>query len=57
MEELTILVPGNLEYTRLNSISNAFNSSNLKYHERCALKLNDPKTTPKNLLKNVKNIC
>ena len=28
-------------------ISNAVNSSRLKYHERLALKLNEPKTVPK----------
>ena len=36
-------------------ISNAVNSSKLKYHEHLALKLNDPKTAPKNLLENTKN--
>ena len=42
---------GNLDYASLNSItqdiSNAVNSSELKYHERLALNLNDPKTAPK----------
>ena len=51
---------GNIDYASLNSItqdvSNAVNSSKLKYHERLAFKLNDPKTTPKNLLEDTKNI-
>ena len=42
---------GNLDYVSLNSItediSNVVNSSKLKYHERLALNLNDPKTAPK----------
>ena len=42
---------GNLDYVSLNSItediSNAVNSSKLKYHERLALNLNDPKAAPK----------
>ena len=42
---------GNLDYASLNSstqdISNAVNSSKLKYHERLALKLNNPRTVPK----------
>ena len=41
---------GNLEYTSLNSItqdiSNAVNSSKLKYHESLVVKPNDPKTAP-----------
>ena len=41
----------NLDYASLNSItqdiSNAVNSSKLKYHERLVLELNDPKTAPK----------
>ena len=36
-------------------VSNAVNSSKLKYHEHLALKLNDPKPAPKNLLENTKN--
>ena len=31
----------------VQNITNAFNSSELKYHERLALKLNDPKTSQK----------
>ena len=42
---------GNLDYASSNStaedISNAVNSSKLKYHERLALRLNDPKAAPK----------
>ena len=42
---------GNLDYASLNSItqdiSNAVNSSKLKYHERLASNLNDPKAAPK----------
>ena len=42
---------GNFDYASLNSvtqdISNAVNSSKLKYHECLALNLNDPKTAPK----------
>ena len=42
---------GNLDYASFNAItediSNGVNSSKLKYHERLALKLNDPKTAPK----------
>ena len=49
---------GNLDYFILSSItqdiSNAVNSSKLKYHERLALKLNDPKTTPKTYWKILK---
>ena len=41
---------GSFDYAHLNSItqdiSNAVNSSKLKYHEHLAFKLNDPKTTP-----------
>ena len=54
---------GNLDYASLKSItqaiSNAVNSSKLKYHECFALKLNDPKAAsiPKSLLENTKNIC
>ena len=40
-----------IDYTSLNAvtidISNAISSSKLKYHERLANKLNDPKTAPK----------
>ena len=40
-----------IDYTSLNvltiDISNAIRSSNLKYHERHANKLTDPKTVPK----------
>ena len=49
---------GNLDYASLNSItqdiSNAVNSSKLKYHERLALNLNDPKTAPKTYWKILK---
>ena len=49
---------GNLDYASSNSItqdiSNAFNSSKLKYHERLALNLNDPKTAPKTYWKILK---
>ena len=42
---------GSIDYTSLNvltiDISNAISSSKLKYHERLANKLNDPKTYPK----------
>ena len=42
---------GNLDYVSLNSItrdiSNAVNSSKLKYHKCLVLNLNDPKTAPK----------
>ena len=42
---------GGIDYTSLNAltpdISNAISSSKLKYHERLANKLNDPKTAPK----------
>ena len=42
---------GSIDYTSLNAvtkdISNAISSSKLKYHERRANKLNDPKTAPK----------
>ena len=42
---------GSIDYTYLNTltidISNAISSSKLKYHERLANKLNDPKTAPK----------
>ena len=52
---------GNFDYASLNSITQdvttAISSSELKYHERLALKLNDPKTAPKTLLENTKNIC
>ena len=48
----------NLDYASLNSntqdISNAINSSKLKYHERLALNLNDPKTAPKTYWKILK---
>ena len=48
----------NLDYASLNSItqdiSNAVNSSKLKYHERLAFKLSDPKTTPKTYWKILK---
>ena len=47
-----------LDYASLNSItqdlSNAVNSSKLKYHERLALNLNDPKTAPKTYWKLLK---
>ena len=43
--------PGSIDYTSLNAltidISHAISSSKLKYHERLANKLNDPKTVPK----------
>ena len=49
---------GNLDYASLNSItkdiSNAVNSSKLKYHECLALNLNDPKTAPKTYWKILK---
>ena len=49
---------GNLDYACLNSItqdiSNAVNSSKLKYHERLALNVNDPKTAPKTYWKILK---
>ena len=49
---------GNLDYVSLNSItediSNVVNSSKLKYHERLALNLNDPKTAPKTYWKILK---
>ena len=49
---------GNLDYANLNSvtqdISYAVNSSKLKYHERLALNLNDPKTAPKTYWKILK---
>ena len=54
---------GNLDYASLKSItqaiSNAVNSSKLKYHECFALKLNNPKAAsiPKNPLESTKNIC
>ena len=42
---------GSIDYTSLNAltidISNAISSSKLKYHERLANKLNDPKTALK----------
>ena len=42
---------GNIDYPSLNAftldISNAIRSSKLKYHERLANKVNDPKTAPK----------
>ena len=41
----------------IQDISNAVNSSKLKCHERLAFKLNDPRTAPKNLLEDTKNIC
>ena len=48
----------NLDYASLNSItqdiSNAVNSLKLKYHERLALNLNDPKTAPKTYWKILK---
>ena len=48
----------NLDYASLNSItkdiSNAVNSSKLKYHERLAFNLNDPKTAPKTYWKILK---
>ena len=51
----------NLGSAILNSltqdISNAITSSKLKYHEHLVNKGNDPKTDPKNLLKNTENIC
>ena len=51
----------NLDFVILNSltqdISDAVTSSKLKYYERLANKLNGPKTAPKNLLENTKNIC
>ena len=37
-------------------ISDAITSSKLKYYERLANNLNDP-NSPKNLLRNSKNIC
>ena len=49
---------GNLDYASLSSItqtmSNTVNSSKLKYHERLALNLNDPKTAPKTYWKILK---
>ena len=49
---------GNLDYASLNfitqDISNAVNSSKLKYHERLALSLNDPKTALKTYWKILK---
>ena len=52
---------GNFYSASLNSISQdvttAMNSSEVKQHELLALKLNDPKTAPKTLLENTKNIC
>ena len=49
---------GNLYYACLNcitqDISNAVNSSKLKYHECLALNLNDPKTAPKTYWKILK---
>ena len=51
----------NLDFVILNSltqdISDAVTSSKLKYYEHLVNKLNDPKTAPKNLLQNTKNIC
>ena len=51
----------NTDFETLNpltlDISNAITSSKLKCHERLLNKLNDPKTAPKNLLENTKNIC
>ena len=45
---------GNFDYASLNSITEdvttAINSSELKYHERLALKLNDNKTAPQNFI-------
>ena len=38
-------------------ISDAISSSKLKYYEYRVNKLNDPKTAPKNLFGNTKNIC
>ena len=42
---------GSIDYTSLNAltldISKAISSTKLKYHERLANKLNDPKTAPK----------
>ena len=50
-----------LDFTVLNSltqdISDAITSPKLKYYEALPNKLNDPKTAPKNLLENTKNIC
>ena len=52
---------GNLDYACLNSItqdiSNAVNSSKLKYHEHLALNLNEPKTAPKTYWEILKSIC
>ena len=48
---------GNLNYASLNSnviTSNVINSLKLKYYERLALKLNDPKTAPKTYWKILK---
>ena len=50
---------GNLNYASLNSnviTSNVINSSKLKYYERLALKLNDPKTAPKTYWKILKKL-
>ena len=50
----------NLYYASLNSItqdiSNSVNPSKLKYHERLAFKLNDPKTAPKTYWKILKTL-
>ena len=50
-----------LDFAVLNpltqDISDAITSSKLKYHKGLANKPNDPKTAPKNLLKNPENIC
>ena len=52
---------GNLDYASLNSItqdiSNAVNSSKLKYHERLAIYLNDPKAAPKTYWKILKTFA
>ena len=52
---------GSLDHASLNSItqdiSNAVNSSKLKYHERLALNLNDPKTAPKTYWKILKTFA
>ena len=52
---------GTLEFTILNSLTqdilNAITSSKLKYYERLANKLNDPKNSSKNVLEDTKSIC
>ena len=49
---------GNLDHASLNSVtqdlSNPVNSSKLKYHERLALRLHNPKTAPKTYWKILK---